>query len=151
MNLLFDISPEEVPDRKGKRSKRKSAQAEPEQKPAFSAPKTLAIKAIGKLDGIHACDNESCRGSAHDILYADKDEWLIQCCFCNCTQWVPIIEGHLKEEFRLTEGIFAGMTLREVSEKEHGEAYIKLSAKKHASKQIREACSAWLDQSRQGS
>jgi hypothetical protein len=147
-NLLFDISPEEMPDN-GKKKQRKRAADEPQkepEKPVFAARAPVGIVAIGKLDGVHACDNESCRGSAHDILYEDFGEWMIQCCFCNWTQWVPVIEGYLKQEFRLTEGIFAGMALREIAEQKNGIEYIKLSAKKHKSDRVRDECAAWLDQ-----
>lgn len=149
MNLLFDISPEELPDKKRKKQKREKETAQQSPSPAFEPPRHQSIKAIGKLDGVHACDNPQCRGSAHDILHEDGNEWLIQCCFCNCMQWVPVIEGHLQEEFRLTEGIFAGMVLREVCEKEGGLEYLKFAAKKHTQQKVREACSRFLDQKSQ--
>jgi hypothetical protein len=145
MSLLFDISPEDVPNKR-KQKKRRTEEAPQPQKPEFSPPKPAAIVTLGKLDGIHACENPSCRGSAHDILYESDGEWMIQCCFCLWMQWVPVIEGHLKEEFRLSEGIFAGMALREIAARDRGMDYIKLQARKHKSQRVREECSSWLDQ-----
>lgn len=148
--LLFDISPEEVPLEKKRRS-RKPAEKPPAPVEAQPEPaKQQSLKAIGRLDGVHRCDNPQCRGSAHDILYEHHGEWLIQCCFCNWTQWVEVIESHIKDDYRLSAGVFAGMTLKEVAEQKDGLQYIKLSAKSHKQKRVRDECSAWLDANKQG-
>lgn len=150
--LLFDISPDDVPAvKKAQKRKRAESPAQEQQPPIPQPRRNVSVQAIGRLDGVHRCDNEKCRGSAHDILYEDHGEWLIQCCFCNWTQWVEVIEWHIKDDYRLSAGVFAGMTLKEVAEQPDGIAYIKLSAKKHQQKKVREECEAWLDQNKHAS
>lgn len=150
--LLFDISPDDVPAvKKAKKRRRAPEQQAPEASPAMQPHRRVSVQAIGRLDGVHHCDNEQCRGTAHDILYEDNSEWLLQCCFCNWTKWVEVIHGHIKDDYRLSAGVFAGLTLKEVAEQPDGMAYIKLSAKSHKQQRVREECAAWLDQNKQGS
>lgn len=145
--LLFDISPVDVPSEKKKSKRKKQQEAAPAATPAV-LPARVSVKAIGRLDGVHSCDNPQCRGSAHDILHEAFGEWLIQCCFCNWTKWVEAISGHIREDYRLSAGIFAGMTLKEVAEQPDGVQYIKLSARSHRQQRVREECAAWLDQAK---
>ena len=151
MSTLFDVSPyEPVRNRKqGKKSAHADSapvqtQIEPTYKPFIEA---RAIKALGRLDQTHECADSMCRGSAHDIIHEDRGEWLIQCCFCNTAQWVPVIAGHLKpkeEEFIFRGGRFPGMSIDEVADLPGGRKYIENAAELHDRPAVRAACKTWL-------
>jgi len=153
MSLLFDIPPDE-PSRKRRLAREPVKPAEPQEAGSikdFSA-KVAAIKPIGKLDDTYRCIDDRCGASCHDILYEDRGEWLLQCCFCNCTQWLPAIPGHLTprdEQFVLRDGRFAGMTLDEVSSQPRGIDYIAWAADEHQRPAVKAACKSWLDQRNQ--
>lgn len=149
MTLLFDISPDEPQ----KSKKRRARVIEGAQNPKPEEPKKpliyreIALKAIGKLDGVHRCLDQRCQGAAHDILHEDRGEWLIQCGFCHTAQWVPVIEGHLspKEEgFVFRDGRFAGMSIDEAATHPRGVDYIAWAAKEHDRPAVRSACETWL-------
>jgi len=151
MTLLFDIQPEE-PTRKRARAKGghpPKANEDIKKAPSYigqTPPK--AIKALGRIDHIHECADERCQGTAHDIVYEDAGNWLIQCCYCNTAQWVPLIAGHLKpqaEEFVFRDGRFAGRTISEALEEPRGRDYVTWASENHPRPAVREACKKHID------
>jgi hypothetical protein len=153
MTLLFDTSPEE-PTKKRGGGKRTSAPIASEKQEVKKEPYYLgqmparAIKPIGRLDDTYQCVDARCGAACHDILMEDKGEWLLQCCFCNCTQWLPAIAGHLvprEEQFVLRDGRFAGLTLDEVAGQPLGMDYITWAAEEHKRDAVKAACKTWLD------
>lgn len=158
MTMLFDTSPEEVPDRKKKARARALAAphqqpvSEPEKTPSFigQTPRR-AILPIGKIDDTFECVDPRCGTACHDILHEDGGEWLLGCCFCNCTQWVRAIPGYLQPkeaEFVFRDGRFAGLTLDEASREPRGPDYIAWAAKEHKRPAVKAACQSWLDRNR---
>lgn len=150
MSLLFDISPDDIPDAKRKGRQRPKAEEAAEAEPAFTpafAPRTLVI--LGKIDDVHRCARPACGAMAHDIIDIVRDEWLLECVFCGQLRWVGAVLGILdaKEpsEFRFQDGRFAGKTLDEVSRDPVGEKYIRVTAEKSPAADVREACRKWLD------
>lgn len=150
MSTLFDISPDE-PQRRPARARKKDAPPSAENAEIKKAPfiyRQSPIKALGRLDHTHECVDERCRGSAHDIIHEDRNEWMIQCCFCNTCQWVPVIKGHLApkgEAFTFRDGRFAGLTIDEAAEQPHGLEYVAWAAGEHKRDAVRTACQTWLD------
>jgi len=155
MSTLFDVSPEEPTRRRGARKKADPpvSVSEPEKKPFYSRElPPRAIKALGRLDHTHECSDARCRGSAHDIIHEDGGSWLIQCCFCNTAQWVPVIKGHLKpkqEEFVFRDGRFAGLSIDDALEQPRGREYVAWAAESHPRQVVRDACRKHIDGSRE--
>lgn len=154
MTQLFDTSPEEPSKKRGKGNRagalKRSADQQPKKDPYYLGQMPArAIRAIGKIDDTYQCVDHRCGASCHDILTEDNGEWLLQCCFCNCTQWMPAIPGHLdaqEQKFVLRDGRFAGKTLDEVAGEPLGMDYIAWAAAEHKRDAVRSACKTWLDQ-----
>ena len=158
MSTLFELPPDEPKPRRLVRAKA----APPAEKEQYAFAPGGAVdappKALGRLDHTYECADSRCRGSAHDIVrqgVADIDEtnrkkpaWLIQCCFCNTSQWVAVIEGHLEQKpaaFTFADGRFAGLTIDEASERPQGLDCIRLWAEKgHKRPEVKTACETWL-------
>lgn len=154
MSTLFDVSPDE-PQKARARKKvvpPKTESAPLEKTPSFiGQTPARAIKALGRLDEGHECADSTCRGTAHDILHEDGGSWLIQCCFCNTAQWVPVIKGHLEpkqDEFVFRDGRFAGMTIDEAVALPRGVEYVIWAAKEHKRPAVKAACETWLAKNR---
>lgn len=149
MTLLFDVSPDE-PVRSA-RARKKVAPPPAEKQEVEKRPYYIgqtAIKALGRLDGIHACADAACGGTAHDILHESNGDWLIQCFACNTCQWVPVIKGHLApkpEAFVFRDGRFSGLSIDEAVEQPHGREYVAWAAKEHKRDAVKKACQTWLD------
>lgn len=154
MTQLFDTSPEEPSKKRAKGNRagapRRVAEQEPKKEPyCLGQLQPRAIRAIGKIDDTYHCIDHRCGATCHDILIEDNGEWLLQCCFCNCTQWLPAIPGHISprdEQFVLRDGRFAGKTLDEVSVEPLGMEYIAWAASEHKRDAVKAACKSWLDQ-----
>lgn len=154
MTLLFDTSPEEPTKKRGKANRagapNRSAEPEPQKVPYYLGQlQPRAIKPIGKIDDTYQCVDSRCGASCHDILIEENGDWLLKCCFCNCTQWLPAIPGHLApqgDQFVLRDGRFAGKTLDEVSAEPLGMEYIAWAASDHKRDAVKAACKIWLDQ-----
>jgi len=151
MSTLFDITPNEPTKKRSARAKVVATITPvetPKKEPSYigNSP-AKAIKALGRLDHTHECADSMCRGSAHDILYEAHGDWLIQCCFCNTAQWVPVIAGHLKpkdEEFIFRDGRFSGMSIEEAVEQPRGREYVEWAAASHKRPAVQAACKTWL-------
>ncbi|NBW12205.1 MAG: hypothetical protein EBR82_29660 [Caulobacteraceae bacterium] len=141
MNLLFDTSPEEVPDQKKKKTARKKPATEP-ARPA-QVTEIRPVEIIGRSDGDYTCD---CGSTYFDILDDFRGKWLIECCFCGFKMDVLAVRTlrPAVPEFVFFDGRHSGMTLAQVSETEQGMAYIKWCAEKHKSGSVKEACKEWL-------
>lgn len=145
MNLLFDTSPDEVPDKKSPKKRR--AAKKPEEAPAEAPPVKYREQAIiGQSDGHYACYKPGCKATYFDILDDYKGEWVIECAFCGWQQRVPSVDGVLEpsNDFVFFDGRFNGMTLAQVSETDKGMAYIRWCAEKHRTESVKEACQSWL-------
>jgi hypothetical protein len=158
MNLLFDTSPGEVPDQKKARARKlaappQAAEQAAEKAPLFIGKRPLrAILPIGKIDDTFVCIDDRCGAECHDILHEDSGEWLLGCCFCNSTQWVRAIPGHIKpkeHEFVFRDGRFAGMSIDEAAVQPRGMDYIEWAAKSHTRPSVKAACQTWLDRRHQ--
>jgi hypothetical protein len=80
-----------------------------------------------------------------------KPAWLIQCCFCNTSQWVAVIKGHLETkptEFQFHDGRFAGLTIDEAAAHPRGMDYVQWAAKEHKRLAVKTACETWLAKNR---
>lgn len=152
MSHLFDISPLETD---GKRKKKPHEtrvsikKTEPEKSSYYlgkSPPRLFAH--IGTIDHTYACWDHRCQAECNDILVEDGRQWLLQCVVCGCTQWVPVIPGHLqpKEEgFVFRDGRFAGLTIDEAVALPRGLDYVEWAAKEHKRPAVKQACQTWLD------
>lgn len=149
MNYLFDVSPEDLPDKKRAQGKRREKQPEGDHEPDFAStisPRELRV--LGKIDGVFECADARCGAFAHDIIDDFRGEWRIECAFCGTGQRVNAIPGVLDrdgDEFRFNDGLFEGLTVAEAAARDKGLEYVLFCAKKHKRKAVREACSAWLD------
>ena len=142
MSLLFDISPEEVPDQQ-KKKPRKRPEAKPADHHRCDTAETRTMEIIGRSDGDYTCD---CGSTYFDILDDYKGEWYVECCFCGLKMHV-LAARNLKPDvpdFIFFDGRYSGMALAQVSETEQGMAYIKWCAEKHRSGSVKEACKGWL-------
>jgi len=142
MNLLFDTSPEEVPDKKKKRQSKKAAT--PAQPEAVETAKNLpSLEIIGWSEGDYTCD---CGGAYFDILDDFRGEWLIECCFCGLKLRRPAIRDAVQAstDFVFFDGRYSGMTVAQVSETTQGVAYIRWCAEKHKSAAVKDACKSWV-------
>lgn len=149
MSTLFDITPDE-PQRRPARARKKDVPPHAENVEVKKSPfiyRPSPIKALGRLDHTHECVDGRCRGTAHDIIHEDRGEWMIQCCFCNTCQWVPVIKEHLfpGKNFVFRDGRFAGLTIDEAAEQPHGLEYVAWAAGEHKRDAVRKACKTWLD------
>jgi hypothetical protein len=147
MSLLFDISPEEVPEKKRKTPRKKAAAAEPAPATEPDAPMYLGLgpqEIIGRSGGDYTC----CCGSTYfDILDDFRGEWWLECCFCGLKIREPAVVGAAQpqnSDFVFFDGRYSGMTLALVSETDQGLAYIRWCAGKHRSAAVKEACTLWL-------
>jgi hypothetical protein len=141
--MLFSLPPDEP--QKKRRSERKKVAAENLPVRPAVADEQPVLLPIGTLDDGHECCEAKCRGTAHDILYEERGEWLIQCCFCLTAQWVPAIDGHIRDDFRFRDGRFAGLTVSEAALRPRGEEYITWAAAEHKRPAVRGECKRWLD------
>ena len=150
MNLLFDTSPEEVPDVKKKAGKRAVSTAEPQPAPEpMFLPAHRELRIIGRIDHTYTCERSRCGAQCHDIIGEQGAEWLLECCFCGQWQWVPAVEGILdtgKEVFTFRDGRFEGLSIHEASLQPHGRKYIEWAAASHKRDAVKIACRSWLDQ-----
>lgn len=144
MNLLFDISPEDVPDSKKKRSGRKAAAEDKPAEKTFVIDVSNRSSAIhGKCDGEYVCPDERCGSTTHDITHIDRGAWRIECVFCGTGQWVEAQET--AGEFRFPDGRFEGLTVAEAAAQKNGLQYVRFVAEKDPSQGVRDACQTWLD------
>ena len=145
MNLLFDISPGDLPDSKKKRGSRKAAAAEdkPVEKPFVIDLSSRSSATHGRCDGTHTCPDERCGSTTHDITHIDRGAWRIECAFCGTGQWVEAEET--VGEFRFPNGRFEGHTVAEAAAQKNGLQYIRFVAEKDQSQAVRDACQTWLD------
>jgi hypothetical protein len=144
MSLLFDISPDELPDKKTPR--KKSAKIE---EPAAEPPRGVRFAEqviLGQSDGHYVCYKPSCQATYFDIIDDYKGQWVIECAFCGWQQKVQAIEGVLapSTDFIFYDGRFNGMTLAQTSKQENGLAYIQWCAKNHKSEPVKDSCLSWL-------
>lgn len=152
MNYLFDVSPEDLPDEKrasGKKRTKRAVAEHCDEEPDFGGTfSTRELRIIGKIDGVFECADSRCGAMSHDIIDDFRGQWRIECAFCGTGQRVEAIPGALeaaRDEFRFNDGLFEGLTVAEAAEMEKGVEYVSFCAKKHKRKEVREACSAWLD------
>jgi hypothetical protein len=143
MSLLFDISPEEVPDKKAKKKSPQKKAAEPASAPAQPALEIPACGILGRSDGEYTCD---CGSTYFDIIDDYRGEWLAECAFCGIKIRVPAIRQIVEDKpgFVFLNGRYSGMALAQVSETEQGVAYIRWCAEKHKSSAVKEACKSWV-------
>jgi hypothetical protein len=153
MSLLFDMPPDESVRKKRPLARVPVAPEEPiegQSKREFWEPPP-AIKALGRIDDCYECADSTCGAFAHDILHEDGRSWLIQCCFCNTAQWVPVIQGHLSprdKEFRFRDGRFAGLTIDEVVALPGGLECIVFASRGDKRPAVKAACETWLAKNR---
>lgn len=103
---------------------------------------------LGKIDETYACADEACGATAMDVIQEDGLHWKVACAFCGTGQRVQAIRGHLKpkeEEFRFTDGRFAGMTPAEAAGQPNGMIYLNWAARSHKRPAVREQCKTYLD------
>lgn len=146
MNYLFDVSPEDVPDRK-KPSTRMRARVD---QPVSIQPKTPVFTRttpLGRSFGHYSCADANCKSMEHEIWDDRRGLWAITCLWCGTGQRVYGRLGELfdQPEFAFPEGQFRGMTLAQVSSQTDGLAYIRWAAGKSERQDVRETCRAWLD------
>jgi hypothetical protein len=158
MSTLFDLPQDDPKPRRMVRAK--STTAVEKEQHTFAPTGTIdaPVKILGWLDHGHECVDERCRGSAHDIICEGlsdidnngrkKPAWLIQCCFCGTSQWVPVIKGHLEPKpaaFTFPDGRFAGLTIDEAATRPQGVDCIRLWATTgHRRPEVKTACETWL-------
>jgi hypothetical protein len=152
MTFLFDTSPTEIPDSKKKATKKAVCQpvAEVASDPVF-LPAQRELRIIGRIDHTYTCERPRCGSQCHDIIAEDRQDWLLECCFCGQWQWAPAIEGVLdtgSELFTFRDGRFAGLTVDQASRQDKGPEYIGWAAKSHKREAVRLACQSWLDSSK---
>lgn len=152
MSLLFDTSPQEdAPKRKGRR--RAAAPAPAAEEPSVRMPTTCHFRpTIGRVDEGVACIDSRCRAECHDITDDHRGQWLLECCFCGTCQWIPAIDGRLKEpppaqpsagEFVFPEGQRgAGCTVAAYYQK--SPSYVRWAAENEPNEEIRKACETYL-------
>lgn len=154
MSLLFDIAPEE-PEKK---SRRKKAAETPKEADVFSPAVPALVRGhsefLGRADFDDIeCLDESCRGTAHDIDDESGSMWFLRCAWCGTGQWVKARKTKITkagdEDFRMTEGRFAGLTLNEVASQAVGMDYISWAAKEHPRQAVKNACEIWLARSQE--
>ena len=149
MSLLFNVSPEDAPDKKRSRGRR---QIEPEIPVPALTIRAISVQAeagviLGPCDGHYPCIDQACQAEAHDIVHEDRNSWYIQCCFCGTAQWVKAIAGHLKpkeQEFVFRDGRCSGLTLAEAWRQPRGRDYIEWAAAEHGRPAVKQACREWL-------
>ena len=155
MSLLFDVSPEDAPRKRARKTIKIARNDPPREQNRAIYKGESAPAALGTLDE-PTCLDQRCQGTAHDILIEDRVEidgkprqaWLIECCFCGTKQWVPVVKGHLKPQekpFAFNDGRFAGMTVAKAFAEPRGEDYVRWAAKEHKRPAVREACQRHLD------
>lgn len=136
-------------DERKVRRPRKKRQPEPPKKIVEQTDYViLPDPVLGRADDLFDCG--FCGGRCHEVVDEYKGKWKIECCFCGLKEPVRRIDGVLPEQpasadFVIKSGRFADMTLRELSITDSGKKAIAWMAKKHDSKEVREACRAWVD------
>ena len=157
MSLLFDIPPEETPKKRARARMEAPPPAlvqDAEKTPYYMGQTAAAvIHPIGTIDHTYECADVRCQGTAHDILHEEMGEWLLGCCFCNSTQWVPVIRGHLEPkpaEFQFRDGRFAGLTIDEAASQPRGMDYVAWAAREHKRQAVKTACETWLARNQTG-
>ncbi len=151
MSLLFDTSPQEdSPRRKGRRKAVQQAAEEP----SISLPATCHFRqTLGRADDAVACIDSRCLAECHDITDEHRGNWLLECCFCGTGQWIPAIDGRLKEPaapavadaggFVFPEGQRgAGCTVADYYQK--SPSYVRWAAENEPNEEIRKACQTYL-------
>lgn len=134
--MLFDVSPEDIPDRKKTKKPKKPSAAEAKSEATeFSIPrrsKPIAHPRGAVVNGV-PCIYEPCRGHLHDLTHERATAWRLECWECGTGQWiepapdmleVPDADGceeaaheDTKEstgEFVFDDGWAAGKTVAEV-------------------------------------
>lgn len=89
--MLFDVSPEDVPDRKkAKKPKNRLEEGPSSEIPAFSVPRQSARSAppSGAVVNGVPCIYEPCRGRLHDLTHEKASAWRIECWECGTGQWI---------------------------------------------------------------
>ena len=152
MSLLFDIAPEE-PEKKSRRKKA----AEPQKESDGFSPSVPALvrghcEFLGRADFDDIrCLDESCQGTAHDIDDEVGSMWFLRCAWCGTGQWVKsrrtTDDKAEEQDFRMTDGRFAGLTLNEIASQSVGMDYISWAAKEHPRQAVKNACEIWLARS----
>lgn len=107
-------------------------------------------QAIGKADGIFACENGDCGCTAHDVIDEYKGIWLVECFVCGTKVRMPAVKGvsvskKAGSDFVFRDGRFAGIEISEVASLEVGMEYLKWAAEEHPRNFVKEACRSWLD------
>lgn len=152
--VLFDVSPTDDQGKSKKKARARDLARPPipetssEDDPRVYRRKPGPIRPIGRIDDTYECIDPRCGTTCHDILLEEAGQWFLGCCFCNCTQWLPAIPGHLEpkgEQFTLRDGRFAGLTLDEVAVEPRGIDYIKWAAASHQRPVVKATCKTWLD------
>lgn len=152
MSLLFDISPTDEPQKRKPKQRRQEVAAG-EAAPAPSVPPRFGVVwagFVGRLDGEVECVDENCRGTAHDVTYRGRDEWVLACCFCGTGQRVaapaeePEPEATGGEGFKFSDGRFAGLTVLEASSSPRWREYCVFAAAHHKNPDAMKACQTWL-------
>jgi len=141
MSLLFDISPDEVPDKK----KRAAAVEEPAATPPSPVQYREQV-VLGQSDGHYVCYKPSCQATYFDIIDDYRGQWVIECAFCGWQQRVLAIDGVLEPstDFVFFDGRFNGMTLAQAADEKNGLAFIQWCAKNHKSETVKDSCLSWL-------
>lgn len=163
MTLLFEISPEEQPKKRGKRQPQPAATA-PAPEPAVKTPTQAVLdvptERLGVIEDVFFCQDEACASGYQEIdverWTADSRgrshaKWLLHCGFCGTGQWVDAIDGHLRvkedaQAYVMTEGraTFVGMTMAQI-EQAGGLWYVEWAAKNHHVPEAKAAAQAHLD------
>lgn len=145
--MLFDVSPDEPEQKKGRKSSARAMAAppsakvdEPKKAPYFIGERP--VPALGAIDSTFVCVDESCNAGAHDVLTEHDGEWLIECAICGTRQRVAAVRDHFQPkeaEFVVADGLFAGMTFSEIERQPRGPAWLAWAAAEHPRKFVREA------------
>lgn len=159
MNFLFDASPEELPDTKKSKPRRRAAKPDESQKIAAEDTGGVAIFAhqrrrndtiIGRSDGHYECADIKCGSSHFDILDEWRGEWFVECMICGTGQSVPAISGVISTpdaagEFVFADGRYEGLSVSQVVLDENGPTYLSWAAANHKREAVRIACKKWID------
>jgi hypothetical protein len=143
MSLLFDISPQEQPNKRGARKPdRRAFETPAENQTEKNVFFYREMPPLGRIDHTYECADGQCGAQCHDILHEDSGEWRVECAFCGTGQWVKVIAGHLKpkeREFLLRDGRFAGLSLDEVEQQPRGLDYLAWALTGHPRQIVRDA------------
>ena len=147
--MLFDVSPDEVPEGRRK-TQRRAAELPASAEPTIVSPpprRERAVRPIGQIDG-EPCEAPLCWGiTLWDILWEDSGEWMVSCWACGACKWMPVVPGHLSAQatFTMRDGRFKGLTFVEIADEPRGMDTIIVYAQIHKDDKVREAAKNFLD------